>query len=180
MCFSLKCCDFSVLCPFCCIAGDWPVIVYTHWHRGETERGQSPEYIFKSSKKHNILWTPCNRMRAISRLWENKTNRIVRVGTTFITSLGINIQSVCHWKTNSSLNIFFFAFFTYANIQFTNLFFYFIICIFPQYEFDVVFPFSLILLHTQYGTRLYCTAVEYRLAYPIVYSTVQIIPIRVQ
>ena len=33
--------------------------------------------------------------------------RIVRVGTTFITSLGINIQSICHGKTNSSLNIFF-------------------------------------------------------------------------
>ena len=36
--------------------------------------------------------------------------RIVRVGTTFITSLGINIQSICHGKTNSSLNIFFLHF----------------------------------------------------------------------
>ena len=30
--------------------------VHTHWHRGETERGQSLEYIMKSSKKHNIWW----------------------------------------------------------------------------------------------------------------------------
>ena len=37
----------------------WPAIVYTHWYRGKTERGQSPEYILKSLKKHNILWTPC-------------------------------------------------------------------------------------------------------------------------
>ena len=54
LCFSLKCCEFSELCQFCCSAGVWPVIVYTHWHWGETERGQSPEYILKSSKKRNI------------------------------------------------------------------------------------------------------------------------------
>ena len=48
--FSLKCCDFSELCQFYCGAGVWPAIVYTHRHRGETERGQSPEYILKSSK----------------------------------------------------------------------------------------------------------------------------------
>ena len=45
MCFSLKC------CKFCYSAGVWPAIVYTHWHRGGTERGQSPQYILKSSKK---------------------------------------------------------------------------------------------------------------------------------
>ena len=45
--FSLKC-DFSELCQFCCSASVWPAIVYTHW--GETERGQSPDYISKSSK----------------------------------------------------------------------------------------------------------------------------------
>ena len=42
-------------CQFCFSAGVWPAIVYTHWHRGETERGQSPEYIFKSSKKKTIF-----------------------------------------------------------------------------------------------------------------------------
>ena len=53
--FSLKCCNFSDFCKFCCSAGCvWPAIVYTHWHRGETARVQSPEYILKSSKKHNI------------------------------------------------------------------------------------------------------------------------------
>ena len=50
---------FSELCKFCCSACVWPDIVYTHWHQGETERGQSPEYILKSSKNHNIYWTPC-------------------------------------------------------------------------------------------------------------------------
>ena len=53
--FSLKCCDFSELCQFCCSAGVLPAwCVYTHWHWGKTERGQSPGYILKSSKKHNI------------------------------------------------------------------------------------------------------------------------------
>ena len=52
MCFSLKC--FSELCKFCCSAGILPAIVYTNGHRGETERGQSPEYIFKSWKTHAI------------------------------------------------------------------------------------------------------------------------------
>ena len=32
-------------------------IVYTHWHRGETKRGQSPEYILKSSKKKYLMNT---------------------------------------------------------------------------------------------------------------------------
>ena len=32
----------------------WTLPVRTHWHRGETERGQSPEHILKSSKLHNI------------------------------------------------------------------------------------------------------------------------------
>ena len=49
-------------CQFCCSAGGvWPAIVYTQTDtEGETERGQSPEYILKSSKKNNILWTPCS------------------------------------------------------------------------------------------------------------------------
>ena len=37
--FFLKCCDFFYLCQFCSLT-----------HRGETERGKSPEYILKSSK----------------------------------------------------------------------------------------------------------------------------------
>ena len=38
--FSLKCCDFSELCQFCCSAGFLPAwFVYTHWHRGKTESG---------------------------------------------------------------------------------------------------------------------------------------------
>ena len=39
--FSLKFCDFSELCQFCCSAGE--CTVYTHWHRGKTEKGKSPE-----------------------------------------------------------------------------------------------------------------------------------------
>ena len=42
---------------FCCRAGVWPAIVYTHWHRGETESGQSPEYILKSSWKKYLMNT---------------------------------------------------------------------------------------------------------------------------
>ena len=53
--FSLTFCDFSELCQFCCSAGVLPAwYVYTHWHRGRTEKGQSPGYISKSSKTHNI------------------------------------------------------------------------------------------------------------------------------
>ena len=43
--FSLKFCDFSDLCQFYCSAGVLPAwCVYTHWHRGKTEKDQSPEY----------------------------------------------------------------------------------------------------------------------------------------
>ena len=45
--FSLKCCDFSELCQFCCSAGFLPAwCVYTHWHRGKTESG-----IFQKNRK---------------------------------------------------------------------------------------------------------------------------------
>ena len=45
--------NFFELCQFCCRAGVWPVILYTHWHRGENrERPESGIY-FKSSRKHN-------------------------------------------------------------------------------------------------------------------------------
>ena len=50
--FSLKCCDLSELCQFCCTAGFLPAwCVYTQWHRGKTEKGQSPEYFKNSEKK---------------------------------------------------------------------------------------------------------------------------------
>ena len=53
--FSLKFCDFSELCQFCCSAGVLPAwCVYTHWHRGKTEKGQSPEY-FKIWEKTQYL-----------------------------------------------------------------------------------------------------------------------------
>ena len=43
--FSLKFCDFSDLCQFYCSAGVVPACcVYTHWHRGKTEKGKSLEY----------------------------------------------------------------------------------------------------------------------------------------
>ena len=53
--FSLKYCDFSELRQFCCRAGFLPAwCVYTHWHRGKTEKGQSQEYFKIFGKKHNI------------------------------------------------------------------------------------------------------------------------------
>ena len=57
LCFSLKCCEFSELCQFCCSAGVWPAIVYTHWQRGETFRVRN---IFLKFLKNNIYWTPCS------------------------------------------------------------------------------------------------------------------------
>ena len=53
--FFLKFCDFSELCQFCCSAGVLPALfVYTHWHRGRTEKGQSPEY-FKIFGENTIF-----------------------------------------------------------------------------------------------------------------------------
>ena len=53
--FALRFFDFSELCQFCCTAGVLPAwCVYTHWHRGKTEKGQSPEYSKIFVKKHNI------------------------------------------------------------------------------------------------------------------------------
>ena len=53
--FSLKCCIFSELFHLCCSAGVLPAwCVYTHRHRGKTERDKSLEY-FKIFKKHIIL-----------------------------------------------------------------------------------------------------------------------------
>ena len=47
--------DFSKLCKFCCNAGVLPALcVYTHWHRGKTEKGESPEY-FKIIEKNTIF-----------------------------------------------------------------------------------------------------------------------------
>ena len=43
--FSLKFWNFSELCQFCCRAGVLPAwCLYTHWHRGKTEKSKSPEY----------------------------------------------------------------------------------------------------------------------------------------
>ena len=43
--FSLKFGNFSELCQFCCSAGVLPAwCMYTHWHQGKTEKGQSVEY----------------------------------------------------------------------------------------------------------------------------------------
>ena len=53
--FSLKFCDFSELCQFCCSAGFLPAwCVYTHWHRGKTGKGQSQKY-FKILGKNTIF-----------------------------------------------------------------------------------------------------------------------------
>ena len=55
LCFFLKICDFSELCQFCYKAGVLPALyVFTHWHRGKTEKGQSPEY-FKIFGKNTIF-----------------------------------------------------------------------------------------------------------------------------
>ena len=56
--FSLKFCDFPELCQFCCSAGVLPAwCVYTNWHRGKTEKGQSPEYFKIFGKKQYLMNT---------------------------------------------------------------------------------------------------------------------------
>ena len=53
--FSLKFCYFSELCQFCCSASFLPAwCVCTHWHRGKTEKGKSPQY-FKIFEKNTIF-----------------------------------------------------------------------------------------------------------------------------
>ena len=53
--FSLKFCDFSELCQFCCRADVLPAwCVYTHWNQGKTEKGKSSEY-FKIFQKTQYL-----------------------------------------------------------------------------------------------------------------------------
>ena len=48
-------CDFSELCKFCYSAAVLPAwCVYTHWHRGKTEKGKSQEY-FKIFEKSTIF-----------------------------------------------------------------------------------------------------------------------------
>ena len=50
----IKYCVF-LLCQFCCSACVLPAWwVYTDWHRGKTEKGQSPEYFKIFGKKHNF------------------------------------------------------------------------------------------------------------------------------
>ena len=58
-------------CQFCCNAGGvWPAIVYTQTDtEGETERGQSPEYILKSSKKTQYLMNTLYQKILISKNW---------------------------------------------------------------------------------------------------------------
>ena len=52
---SLKFCDFSELCQFCCSAGFLPAwCVYTHWHRGK-QRKARVRNILKSSGKNTIF-----------------------------------------------------------------------------------------------------------------------------
>ena len=55
--FSFEFYDFSELCQFCCKRWGltWHCVHTLTPHRGETERGQSPEYILKSSKKTQYL-----------------------------------------------------------------------------------------------------------------------------
>ena len=52
--FSLKFCDFSELCQFCCSTGVLPAwCVYTHWHQGKTR----VRNIIKSLEKTQYLMT---------------------------------------------------------------------------------------------------------------------------
>ena len=55
LCFFLIFFYFSELCQFCCSAFVLPAwCVYTHLHRGKTEKGKSPEY-FKIFEKNTIF-----------------------------------------------------------------------------------------------------------------------------
>ena len=81
--FSLKFCEFSELCQFCCSAGVLPAwCVYTHWRRGKTEKDQSPEY-FKIFEKNTIfnehpVYYPFPKTFPSSSLAEKLTAKICR------------------------------------------------------------------------------------------------------
>ena len=91
--FSLKCCDCRITCV-------WPAIVYTHWHRGKTKKGQSPEYFKIFGKKHNILWTPCRTI--LPWKWHLKKKRAQE---RFVCT------RIClHWESKKCLHILFFVF----------------------------------------------------------------------
>ena len=54
--FSIKFCDFSELCQFCCSAGFLPAwCVYTHWQTEGKQRKAWVWNILKSSGKHTII-----------------------------------------------------------------------------------------------------------------------------
>ena len=62
-------------CQFCCSAGVWPAIVYTQTDtEGETERGQSPEYILKSSKNTIFNEHPVAKMNNACAMFSNTLN----------------------------------------------------------------------------------------------------------
>ena len=70
--FSLKFCDFSELCQFCCSAGVLPAwCVYTHWHRGKTEFGIFKKKIGKTQYLMNTLYMA----QAFVRYWNIDFNR---------------------------------------------------------------------------------------------------------
>ena len=90
MCFFLKFCDFSALCHFCCSTGVLPACcVYTHWHRGKTEKGQSPEYYKIFGKTQYLM----NTLYLIKKMQELK---ILHTHTYTYTKTNIHIQIHIH------------------------------------------------------------------------------------
>ena len=93
MCFLSTFCDFSELCQFYCSAGVLPAwSVYTHWHRGKTEKGKSPKYL-KIFQKNTIFhelpvpyfWSTTQRVYAeytISKNQDDVTDERENLDTT--------------------------------------------------------------------------------------------------
>ena len=91
--FSLKFCDFSELCQFSCSAGVLPAwYVYTHWHQGKTEKGQSSEYS-KIFEKNTIFNEHPVHTWAISSL-PYILIHIIRLSRHHICSLAMHIHNV--------------------------------------------------------------------------------------
>ena len=88
---------FSELRQFCCSAGVLPAwYVYTHWHRGKTEKGQSPEYFKIFGKKSSPIF---------NNLFLNKGKVFALVVLCFIL-----IKLLYYIKWNSKLTTFMYVF----------------------------------------------------------------------
>ena len=102
MCFSLKFCEFSELCQFCCSAGVLPAwCVYTHTDtKGKQRKASSVRNILKSLEKNTIFNQHPVRYGGASLQPTSSTTRQPLVRHT------CNMVPICRfWTLKSSKNV---------------------------------------------------------------------------